>query len=195
MHRFFDSEIELFDPTASNEALEHFDTKSGSLLIAHHAGQQGARFIFAMRNIPNFIEIGMTRSIHKEKILVRDNPEAGLFTALKALKQGKNVLIAPDGGYGKCDSSVNILGRNLKIGDGAAFLAYEAGCKTLWYAMNFDGKLFVPSIIPGPVRRSNERYPEFRERLNGFYGERLNAFFTADPHSLVPTAKWLNLFS
>ena len=77
---------------------------------------------------------------------------------------------------------------------GAAFLAYETRCETAWCALRRDGRVFVPVMERGPKREDGESFPEFRDRLMGFYASMIESVFTGDPRSLALGGVWRNLF-
>jgi hypothetical protein len=117
---------------------------------------------------------------------------------LRTLLQKKAILISPDGRQGSQNSSrntsISVLGRTVPIGDGAAFLAYESRCATMWFTMNRNKGRFAPNLVPGPTREASESFEQFQGRFNAFYERMLNEFFCGDPRNLPISQSWLNVF-
>jgi hypothetical protein len=185
-----DSDDDLIDPAAKERALRDLDTSRGLLFLLCHAGYTHVLFRFVDREIPNSVYLASS----SKRIPIHLDPRGSLFAGLKALLQKKVVVITPDGQQGSRNCDISVLGRKVPIGDGAAFLAYESRCATMWATMNRNGDRFVPNLVSGPVRDSAESFEQFQGRFNAFYERMLNEFFCGDPQNLLIGQRWLNVF-
>jgi hypothetical protein len=180
----------LLEPKTIDRALhklaEEPNASRGTLLITFHGAfsKTGVR-LFSRRAAGIVLGVGQ----------IRDDMRGTLFEALNALRDGRMVLMAPDGGRGRQTTHVNILGARVAIGDGVAFLAHASRCNTAWYTIMRQGDLLVPVIVPGPVAGDGETAAAFAERLHGFYAQQIEAVFTGDPRNLVLFGRWLKSFA
>jgi len=124
----------------------------------------------------------------------RDDPRAELFVGLRALQDGKVVFIAPDGPSGNVTSEIDVLGTKTKVGEGAAFLAYEAKCVSAWFTLMRDDTGFVPVLRLFPKPEPKEPYRLFKQRFMEFFANCATDFYTGDPRNLVVTTRWRHLF-
>jgi hypothetical protein len=118
-----------------------------------------------------------------------------LFAAREALLEGKSVLTAPDGRFGKETATVSVLGAKLLVTDGAPFLAHATGCNVMWFAPLWNGHSFAIEALPGPQRRTGEAFAEYRKRFYQFYVDRLEHAFTGDPANMPLTINWKFIFN
>ena len=188
------AQLALIDPDARYEALRRMNSPRGALVLVCHAGFSAVRINFIDREVENCVYMASSDKDPK-RIPVHLDSRSALFAGLKALMQKKVLLLAPDGKQGALNARITVLGREFLIGDGAAFLAYESRCDTLWYSMHRTEDRFVPYVVPGPVREGRESFPEYRTRLIAFYEKMLNDFFSGDPRNLVLTPRWLTTFT
>jgi hypothetical protein len=127
-------------------------------------------------------------------ISVKD-PNAALFVGVRAIQDGNPILIAADARAGTYKSSIRVLGIDVPMADGAPFIAYETGCDTIWLSVERFEQKFVPTFVPGPARRTGEKFDAFRERWFSFYTDQVNRILTGDPRSLALRAQWARLFA
>jgi len=185
---------EYADVAEAKHLFEGLDRSRGLLISTFHSG-------FLM--ISNFLFVTampdaycVTRAIKGEKsthaIPVRDNEHAGAFRTVKALGQGKAVLMAPDGPhYGNSSgATIEVLGLKTTISQGAAVIAYEANCDTGWISAVRRGRMFVPQYVAGPRRAEGEHYKAFRDRWLSFYAQCIEKALSSEPENLVPNTRW-----
>jgi hypothetical protein len=185
--------VSAVDKDAARDCQAGIDTSRGALLLLCHASFAAARLSFIDVAYPDSAYMASSEA-DARRIAAHVDPRAALFAGLKALMQKKVLLLAPDGKQGALTSSINVFGKTVMIGDGAAFLAYESRCAVYFYAMNRSAKAFVPTVVAGPVRASGEKFAAYRERFLAFYEKMLNDFFAGDPRNLVLTPQWLKIF-
>jgi lauroyl/myristoyl acyltransferase len=191
---------ELVDVSAKQAALAQLNPSNGALVLLCHAGFSTARFSFLKGHVDNLVYMAST-SLSKprgagmsDRISINADARAGLFAGLKALMGKKVVLLSPDGKQGSQKCSISVLGKQTRIGDGAAFLAYESKCDTFWFSMNRSKDRFVPVMIRGPARLGSESFPTFEIRFVRFYEKMLNDFFSGDPRNLLMAPRWAKTF-
>jgi hypothetical protein len=144
--------------------------------------------------VPEGVLIGCPPAYRGEHLELSD-PRAVLFNALRALNEGRTVFIAPDGTYGGRFHDIEVLGMTCTISEGAAFLAYETGCDTVWYGLTRDDAGFSPMAVPGPRRAPGETYLQFRDRLGDFYGRCVTEVLTGDPRNMTVGGRWIRMLS
>jgi hypothetical protein len=181
----------LVKPEAIDRALRRLakapNASRGTLLVTFHGAfsKIGAR-LFSRRAAGGLI-LGVGQ--------IRDDARSTLFAALNALRDGRMVLMAPDGGHGRQTAHVKVLGTRAAVSDGAAFLAHASGCNTAWYTIIRQGDRLVPVIVPGPAARDGETVAAFSERLHDFYAQQIETVFTGDPCNLSLLRRWVRCFA
>jgi hypothetical protein len=129
------------------------------------------------------------------KFISVSDPNAALYLGLKAIEDGRPILIAADARVGKYKSAIKVLNVDVPMADGAPFIAYETHCDTIWLSVERFEQKFIPIFVPGPVRRPGETFDSFRERWFSFYSDQVNRILTGDPYSLALRAQWARLFA
>lgn len=179
----------MLDRAACNAMARSLRSRRGVVALTFHGGFETLlRYVFSRFVEDGVIIEGKTRS--KSRALGADNPGAALFGALRTLRDGGAVFLAPEGPFGKAAGEIQVLGASCPVTDGAAFLAYEAGCDTVWYAIRRRGRTFFPVVDQGPTRSPGETFRAFRIRLMGFYRDKIEEHFTGDPQSIVLAGIW-----
>jgi hypothetical protein len=169
------------------------DTSTGILMMTFH----GAFHIAVLQLFTQVCEAGTILAhqvTFRKRIKTTHNSRDALFTALRALQEGHNVLMSPDGMQGRRCVRYKVLGGTLMSGDGAAFLAHTANCNTAWFTVVREGDRFIPVIEPGPRRHSDETPNEFSQRLKNFYAEKVEGIFAGDPRNIVLMGHWIKPF-
>ena len=123
-----------------------------------------------------------------------NNPGEALFVAMRALLEGKQVLMAPDGPFGRQKASIKVLGADCPVGQGAAFLAFETRCNTAWFTIVRNDRGFAPLVVPGPKREERETFEAYQDRLHRFYGDMIVSAFTGEPRNLTLSGRWIQYF-
>jgi hypothetical protein len=187
---WFEAFDELLSEAAQNE-IPVLTSSSGMLVVVFHGG-----FVTLLRRL--FL------SLSKDGVTIgtggtysaKSDTMFPLFAARRALLDGKSAFIGPDGPFGTARTAINVLGAHFPIADGAAFLAYETKCDTIWLNVVSSEDGFHAVTVPGP-RRSDipESFPDFRNRLYGFYAQQIEIAFTSAPRSVVLTGAWIKAFS
>ncbi|MQA67448.1 MAG: hypothetical protein GEU76_16355 [Alphaproteobacteria bacterium] len=182
--------VDLIEVEAKRDALGQIDASKGTVLMSFHGAFLTMTRAFYAAAFEKGLIVQKNSSVIPGRIGVRDNHRAALFAAFRALQERKVLLLTPDGGQGEKSSTLNVLGVPVRVGVGAAFLAYEAKCNTAWYTVARQGDRFVPIIVPGPSRTAGETYDEFQTRLLSFVAERIESILTGDPRSIALGLKW-----
>lgn len=128
-------------------------------------------------------------------ISVEQNPAAALYLGVRAIEDGRSILMAADARVGKRASTITVLNIPVPIADGAPFIAYETGCDTVWLSVERIEERFVPIFVPGPTPRSGEKFNAFRERWFSFYADQLNRTLTGDPRNIALRLQWARLLA
>jgi lauroyl/myristoyl acyltransferase len=185
---------EMFDPESGPQAAQAMRSPRGTLALTFHGGFAAlSRHFFA-----SYVDGGLVvdeKARPKFNSVGADDPGAALFAALRALQQGRPVCLAPDGRGGRPARRIRVLGASCPVTDGAAFLAYETGCDTVWYVIGRDGRTFSPVVEAGPSRAPGETFEEFRARLMAFYSGKIEAHFAGPPQNLTLLKVWRQRFS
>lgn len=185
----FDRIRGAIDESSKGRASEQLNRPHGMLVLTFHGGfPQLARGLF-----DDMCKDGITlqrKGSREGKVSATSDPGASLFAALRMMQEGRNVLMAPDGPFGKPRECIHVLGIACPVADGAAFLAYHASCNTVWYSLERTDRAFSPIVVAGPRREPGERFEEFRTRLYRFYAERIEEALTGDPRSLAISGRW-----
>jgi hypothetical protein len=189
----------LLDPSASRQALNLLDSKKGTLFLTIHGGFIGLLVAWLMNAFADLLITACAedraRPRKAEQVFAGEDSRATLFALYKALGQGRAALIAPDAALGALRSSINVLGVERPMPDGAAFLAYETGCNTAWCAIERDGDRFVPRLVIFSPRDQTESYPDFKKRFFEFYASQIEALLTGSPDNLAVRPGWVNPFT
>lgn len=180
---------DIFDPAARDAAIQAMTSPRGMLAMAYHSGFATMLIHFVVEFLDGSLVIDSgTRPMYRS--VGADKPSAALFAALCALREGRSVYVAPDGGFGKPSGNIEVLGASVPIFDGAPFLAYESGCDTVWYSLRRNGRFLAPVVEPGPSRAQGETFKEFRTRMIEFYRGKVEEQLTGDPENLVLHKAW-----
>jgi hypothetical protein len=181
---------DLIEQTARDHAFAHINASKGMLLFTFHGGFFSlARDLYA-KMVKDGLTFGMQSSGRPRMISAGENPRAALFLALRAVQDGKVMLMAPDAIWGNLSSSVTVAGRSVPVADGAAFVAYESGCDSAWFTVERRDRHFVPVVIHGPKREEKEKYADFKDRWLRFYGGQIEGVLAGDPRNIVLRARW-----
>jgi len=172
---------DLIHQNGTSDAFEKLKSSKGTLLLTFHGG-------FATIASKLLARMKIAES-HASQILV--DPRGALFTSLRALEDGRVLVMSPDGACGRKSVTLSVLGKNRPAASGAAFLAYASSCNTAWYTVVREGEHFKAIIKPGPSRSEGETFDEFSDRLYRFYSERIEAVLTGDPRSIVLRPSWI----
>ena len=179
----------MFDPEGLDDAVRALTSPRGLVALAFHGGF-GVNLIHFLAAFVDESLIIAPKARPQFRSLSAKDPATTLFETLRALREGRTVCIAPDGEVGRPQGTIQLLGADCAVNDGAAFLAYETGCDTAWSAMLRRGRLFAPIVVPGPSRAPGESYKGFRTRLMEFYRERIEAHFTGPPENVAISKAW-----
>ncbi|MBU0689906.1 MAG: hypothetical protein KJ850_03035 [Gammaproteobacteria bacterium] len=178
----------------SSKTFAKMDLAKGVLLLTYHGGfvrLTRALFENQCRDGFTLARLSAEEEGNEEKAGYRD----ALFKAFRTLQAGKSVLMAPDGPHGSRGCMTTVCSKPIEIGAGAAFLAYETGCSTVWYTMMRDGGGFAPVVVPGPRRETGESYDHFEARLSAFYGDRVTDALCGDPQNIAVGNRLMRLLN
>jgi hypothetical protein len=121
------------------------------------------------------------------------DPAVALFAGRRALTEGSQFLMSPDGGMRKTGRafeanrktrSLPILGLAWPVGHGAPVLAYDTNCETVWFAVGLSDMGFAPLMVKGPRRRPGEIFSEFEDRFWRFYAQQIENSLKGDPRNI-----------
>lgn len=120
-------------------------------------------------------------------IIVSESRLNSAFKAIKVLMSGKSLLIAPDSNVedSRHVSTLNILGKDIAVPDGAARIAYEANAKVGWYTASIEGARYVPVFVEGPQKAAGESFDSFKARFASFYSEQVTATLSSHPRNTI----------
>lgn len=168
----------------------------GSLAVTFHGGLlRAARVLFETvegwqtlqtKSAPRGRRAGPGR-------IAASDPRSALFAALRVLQSGNVLLVAPDGPWGTRMEKIGVFGTTTAAGEGAAFLAFEARCPTIWFTVVRDDERLVPSIAKGPVRQGSEPYNKFLPRWLDFYSQQIEFALTGEPMSIALKPRWTSV--
>jgi hypothetical protein len=175
------------DEAVSQAATEKLRSPTGTLLLVYHGGFAALGRALFSDWFPDGVRISA-----KGDYKAKDGAYA-LFAARRALLDGKNVLISPEGRFGKARGTVPIMGMDCSVGDGAPFLAHSTQCRTVWFGLIRDNDRFATLLVEGPRASREEPFPAFRERFFGFYAAQIEKAFAGDPRSLSLSRNWAGL--
>ncbi|QDL94554.1 hypothetical protein FDP22_22005 (plasmid) [Paroceanicella profunda] len=169
----------------------------GVLFSTFHAGHLTMVRLNFQRIFETGIQIQRSNSAQYAPgmISIADNPRAALFSALRMIEDGGQLLMAPDGHWGESRLAISVLGHTLDIGEGAAFLAYESGCYNAFLTYVFDGGVFVPRVVEGPQKLPGEKYRAYRQRWAQFYAREIERIFTGRPENIAFRNRWFGVFA
>jgi hypothetical protein len=175
---------ELIDADAKTEVLDTVASSKGMLLVTFH----GAFLTLARKLFSEEVEGGITfasqgSSGDARRIAAKQEPREALFLALRAVQEGKALLMAPDAQLGKRAHSIEIAGIDIPVANGGAFIAYETGCDSAWFTVIRRGNRFLPVLSFAPKPNSGESFGEFSERWLRFYGQQVEAILLGNPQS------------
>lgn len=114
------------------------------------------------------------------------NVALGFAKLAKLMKSSPRVVrIFPDGGAGEL-MDISICGQNVKIGRGAASLAYLGKAATFFSSSHWTGSRFVFSMVPGPVASDYADRETFEHDFAGFYANCLEQIVLGPPEDMAP---------
>jgi hypothetical protein len=189
---WIDDYDDLIEERARDEVESHIRSSPGILLVTFHGGFFSLLRQLYAATVPGGLTFGIQDSTSSRQISAKADPGAALFLALRAMQDGKTIIMAPDAKWGALGSTVNVAGKKIPMADGAAFLAYESGRETAWYGIELRGQSFVPVLVPAPRPNENEKYAAFKQRWLEFYGRQIEATLTGDPKNISLRARWIS---
>ena len=90
--------------------------------------------------------------------------------------------------------NVTVCGQQVKIGRGAAALAFSGGAATFFCQSHWAGTGFEFKLIPGPVATDFTRKESFENAFATFYANCLEGIVLGAPEDMAPEgAFWMNL--
>jgi hypothetical protein len=170
----------LVDREATDEAFSRLAPQKGTLLMTFHG-----TFVPITRRLFQ----SKTTTLARQDV-VAEGGRSALFGAFRTLQDGNNLLMAPDGPFGRKSECSSVFDRPIALGEGAAFLAYSTNCNTAWYAAVIGERGFKADIELGPTRDTGEKFDDYRDRLYRFYAAQIQKVFSGDPRNLVLRQKW-----
>ncbi|HEY4114984.1 MAG TPA: hypothetical protein VGM17_13100 [Rhizomicrobium sp.] len=180
------------DVAEAKRTFEGLDRSRGLLLSTFHSGFLRTSNFFFVNCMPDPFWITAKGEEQSNVVIVQGKERAAAFRTFKALKQGRAVLMAPDGPhYGEASGiTIEVLGLKTKVSEGAAVLAYESNCDTGWISAVRRGRMFAPEYVPGPRRAEGEPYKAFRARWVSFYADRIECALSSGPENVVAFSRW-----
>ncbi|MGD9861574.1 MAG: hypothetical protein AB7S99_00015 [Pseudodonghicola sp.] len=100
-------------------------------------------------------------------------------------KQPRIVRIFPDGPHGQTVEAP-LLGRQVRIGRGAAVLAYLGRAATFFSTSHWDGHAFRFDLVPGPDPRDFDSIETFDATFTRFFLDRLQDILLGPPEDMAP---------
>ena len=109
-------------------------------------------------------------------------------------KQQRLVRLAPDGAEGE-PLTFELCGRTIKLGQGAAMLAYHGRAAMFFACSHWNGSAFQISFLPGPVATDAEPREVFERAFYDFYLGCLRQIVTGPPEDMAPNGGFWRLLS
>jgi hypothetical protein len=141
-----------------------------------------------------WIALQANEANNRDRVAASTDTKRALFLLFRQVENGKRVLIAPDGRWGKRLAPFTILGRQFTAGEGAAFIAYHARAELHWLHMEMRDDRFLPVCIKGPSVAAGESYQSYKERWNDFYANQIRSVVTGRPEGIALRMPWLRVF-
>lgn len=183
----------VFSASHLEEVAGTMRASRGALVLLAHVGHFTNRLTPVIdRAVPNTYYISGSRA--EPNWSGTFGERAALFAALNALRSNKHVFLALDMQQGALTERMTVLGKQVELGSGAAFIAYETGCPTFFFAVGRNDTHLLPVVTEGPRRRAGEAFTDFRERIVRFYEAMVNAAFVGDPRNLAFVPRWSKAF-
>lgn len=168
----------------------------GTLVLAYHCGfrQLFVEFfrMFAQDGLVIHAHIGEA-SGEGGSVSASADPRAALFTAYRKLCAGGQVYLAPDGPHASRTRTIRVLGIDLQVAEGAAFLASQARSRVVWLSVRRHGDRFLPVIVEGPVREKQDREDVYSERFWSFYARCIEDHLVGLPGDIAIGGRWLSI--
>lgn len=187
----------LFDQDAKKQAYDSLDFANGILFAVFHGGLYSVAFETFKENFRNSVifsaSVGQPKQSSTKWIGIKDDPGAALMMALRAMGRGTALLMANDGRHGTRAHQAKVMDRFIWSANGAAFIAYESGCQTVWYVVLREGRRFIPTFVPGPKPDKGETFEKFSARWLSFYWRQVELLLTGSPSSMAVRRPWNKL--
>ena len=159
-------------------------TSAPTVAVCYHGGFSVPRRKLFARMFPEGVVIAASG-----KHAAHDGAFA-LFAAREAVLDRRPALMSPDGRFGREAGTINVLGAQLPVTEGAPFLAHTTNAAVVWFALLRKENGFTLEVSPGPQPDKGERFSDFRDRFYRFYVDRLEEAFTGDPSNLPLSVNW-----
>lgn len=186
----------ILDSDAASRALEQLGAAKGALVVTTHAGFTKLGIAWFKHSVPNaLMVVNGPGEPGARRVSATEDGRGALFQLYRALQDNAVVLMAPDSHIGARTSSIQLLGAEWALAEGAALLAYESRTSLFWCVVLRDGNRFVPLIVPGPQPVRGETYDEFKKRFFRFYAEQLEVLMTGQPDNVVVKKGWADVFA
>jgi hypothetical protein len=104
----------------------------------------------------------------------------------KAMRKGPRIVrIHPDGPDGET-TALPLLGRQVRIGRGAAFLAFHGRADVYFINSHWNGQVIAFDLLAGPRAVDHADRGSFEQAFNAFYASRLAQILLGPPEDMVP---------
>lgn len=177
------------DPLASAEG------RSVVLALSHTGVVALASLAGRISNLPRSIVALRTQVDERSLNVATGDPDATrqFLRLAQALRTERRIVtIVPDGGAGDTHA-VEVLGRPVPVGKGAATLAFRGRAATFAARSRWTGRGFEVQILPGPVAE-DDRGP-FEEAFYRFYADHLEQILLGPPEDMGPVAGVFDTFA
>jgi hypothetical protein len=175
----------LFDERAKAEVNQILHSSGAVLLLTWHGGFSTIKRRFFAQSVED-----QATGIVLRKNDIVDDAGQSLFTCMRALQDGRPVLMAPDGPRGRQSCTLHVCGKICSAGEGAAYLAGSAYCNVAWFTVSLENDRFVPSIEAGPRRQRGDNLEAYKTRLYEFYSQKIEELVTGNPSNIVLKPRW-----
>lgn len=185
--------ISLVDQDALRRDFEALDDSDGLLVVSWHSGLRPPMTELFKSIFPDSLTVQRPAGDPQKVIRIEPDAGAAMIVAVRAMMDGRVVLMYPDGKHGNRPHSVSVAGKTLKSAAGAALIAYESRCTTVWYTILPSVDSFVYKLVVGPKPNRRESFDEFSVRWLEFYWGEVSAVLTGPPSQIFLGTSWSTL--
>lgn len=161
-----------------------------ALILIFHGGFIPMLKLVYELAFPTGYRLQSTPALDARQISTRTDRSAALFAALRAMRDGHSLMMAPDYWIGESDLSIEIAGQRHAVAAGAPFLAYETGCRVWWFDLARAGARFRPRLTEMIRRSPGEAFERFSARFYEAYSAMIDGVLRGPPENIVLRHRW-----
>lgn len=182
----------LFDATLWGPAYDRIQANAPILFSITHGSFFKAIVASYGQFVPNGIKVVRGEKGEGNDRNIRGSSMEAAMLMVRAMEDGRVVLIASDGPVHQRSTAVSVFGAEFQVAHGTAFVVHETSCATGFLAAERIGDRLAPIWRDGPRREEGERLKAYTARWIEFFVGQIEDILRGPPGSLPLRGPWVS---